>query len=111
MSGKTFQATVDAWNRGEIAVLCGHPASIGHGLNLQSAGNHICWYTLTWNREHYDQFNARVLRQGNEHQSVFVHRIMAEDTLDTAVAAALRKKDETQTGLLNALLDYAKGLR
>lgn len=97
-----------AWNNGEIPVLLGHPASVGHGLNLQGSGYHVVWHSLTWNFEHYDQFIKRVLRQGNKHKRVFVHHILAENTVDEAVLTALRYKDTTQKSLLAGLKDYAQ---
>lgn len=95
-----------AWNKGEIPVLLGQPASISHGLNLQDAGNHVIWHSLTWNFEHYDQFNKRVLRQGSTHSKVFVHHIVATDTIDEAILMALAFKDNTQKSLLAGLKDY-----
>jgi len=90
------------WNAGEITVLCGHPQAMGHGLNLQSCGHHICWYTPTWNYELYDQLNRRVYRQGQKNR-VIVHRILARKTVDTAVASALKTKGRGQNALLDAL--------
>lgn len=95
-----------AWNRGELPFLLGNPASISHGLNLQSAGNQVIWHSLTWNFEHYDQFIKRVRRQGNTYKQVFVHRIIARDTVDEAKIMALALKDNTQKSLLNGLKGY-----
>ena len=92
-----------AWNAGEIPVLLAQPQSIGHGLNLQGAGHHICWYTLTWNYELYDQFNKRVHRQGNKNQRVFVHKIKARGTIDQIVDMALKGKAKGQQALFDAL--------
>lgn len=97
-----------AWNRGELPVLYGHPQSMGHGLNLQGAGNHVCWYGMTWNRELYDQLNGRVRRQGSVHQTVFVHHLMARDTIDETMFWALRAKGKVQTALLDALKELRK---
>ncbi len=97
-----------AWNRGEIPVLLGQPQSIAHGLNLQNAGNHVIWHSLTWNFENYDQFNRRVLRQGNTHSKVFVHHIVAKDTVDELKLFALARKYRTQKDLFDALNTYLK---
>lgn len=91
------------WNAGKIPVLLGHPQSLAHGLNLQGSGRHIAWHSLTWNFELYDQFNRRVFRQGQKSKQVFIHHILAEDTVDEAVLAALKAKDKGQQALFNAL--------
>ena len=107
--GKGVSATkgkdiADDWNAGKIPVLLGNPASMSHGLNLQGCGNHVCWFTLTWNFENYDQFIKRVLRQGNTSKHVFVHHILAKDTIDDlAVLPLLKSKDHTQQGLFKGL--------
>jgi SNF2 family DNA or RNA helicase len=92
-----------AWNRGELPLLLGHPQSMGHGLNLQGAGNHVAWYTLPWAADLFDQFNGRVRRQGSKHQTVFVHTFLARDTMDVTVYWALRNKTKVQDALLSAL--------
>lgn len=94
-----------AWNRGELPVLFGHPASIGHGLNLQKAGNQVCWFSLTWNLELYQQFINRVQRQGSVHKQVWVHYLMANNTVDDIILRALRGKARVQDLLLDALAD------
>jgi SNF2 family DNA or RNA helicase len=76
--------------------------AMGHGLNLQASGNHICWYSLTWNYELYDQFNRRVYRQGQT-KRVIVHRILARGTLDETVAQVLSSKERGQNALFQAL--------
>lgn len=106
VSPKRSAELENAWNRGELPYLLGNPASISHGLNLQSAGNHVIWHSLTWNFEHYDQFIKRVRRQGNKYKQVFVHRIIARDTVDEAKIMALAFKDNTQKSLLNGLKGY-----
>lgn len=90
------------WNRGKIPVLLAHPTSVAHGLNLQAGGNAVCWFSLTWNLEEFDQFNARVWRQGQAKPVTF-HYIIARDTIDDNVLTALRAKDRTQKALMNAL--------
>lgn len=107
-SPKAAAKIEEAWNAGELPVLLGHPASVGHGLNLQGSGNHVIWHSLTWNFEHYDQFNKRVWRQGNKNSHVYVHHIIAENTVDEAVLMALKYKDHTQSSLLNGLKAYMK---
>jgi SNF2 family DNA or RNA helicase len=91
------------WNAGKIPLLLGHPQSIGHGLNLQQAGNHVCWYSPTWNLELHDQFNGRVRRQGQKSNRVFVHYLLARDTVDEIIYWAIKAKNKTQTSLLAAL--------
>lgn len=91
------------WNAGELPVLFGHPQAMGHGLNLQKCGHHIAWFSLTWDFELYDQFNRRVFRQGNTSKKVFIHHIIAKDTIDEAVLIALKQKRSGQNALFNAL--------
>lgn len=99
--GKQIEAD---WNAGRIPVLLGQPRSMGHGLNLQGCGNHVCWFTLTWNFENYDQFIRRVLRQGNKSKHVFVHHILSKDTVeDMVVLPLLKSKDHTQQALFKGL--------
>jgi len=101
---KDFPKVEDKWNRGEIEVLFGHPASIGHGLNLQgSNAKHVCWHSLPWDYDHYDQFNRRVRRQGNKSQKVFVHHIVAEGTLDELILVALGMKEKCQQALFEGI--------
>lgn len=95
-------ATIDRWNKGEIPLLLAHPASAGHGLNLQHGGNTIIWFGLNWSLELYQQFNARLHRQGQQ-KPVIVHHLVAQDTVDETVLEALANKDTTQRALLNAL--------
>lgn len=94
--------TINRWNRGEIAILLAHPASAGHGLNLQKGGNIAVWYGLNWSLELYQQFNARLHRQGQT-KPVVIHHLATKDTIDETVLAALARKDVTQAALLNAL--------
>lgn len=109
VSAKKSDALVDQWNRGELPVLCAHPASAGHGINLQGGNcNHVCFYSMFWDLELYEQFVRRVYRQGHTGKHVFVHHIIGENTVDEAILKAIRRKDRTQTALLDALRDYAK---
>ena len=79
-----------------------HPASAGHGLNLQSGGCTLVWYGLTWSLELYQQTNARLWRQGQQH-TVVIHHIITEGTIDKRIMAALRQKDKTQAALMDAV--------
>lgn len=107
VSAKRASSLERAWNSNELSVLLAHPASVGHGLNLQHGqARNVAWFTLTWNYELYDQFNRRVLRQGNTGHNVIVHHFVARNTIDSAVLAALRSKKRTQNLLLDALKTY-----
>lgn len=96
------------WNAGKLPVLLGHPQSIAHGLNLQEMGNHVCWHSLTWNYELYDQFIRRVLRQGNKAKKVFVHHIIAKSTIDEIMLGVVRSKKNGQNALFDALKNLNK---
>lgn len=97
-----------AWNAGDLPVLLGQPQSIAHGLNLQNSGNHIIWHSLTWNYENYDQFIRRIHRQGSVHDKVFVHHIVAKDTVDELKLFAMNKKFRTQRDLFDALNKFMR---
>ena len=90
------------WNNGEIPIAVIHPASAGHGLNLQSGGSTLIWFGLTWSLELYQQTNARLWRQGQK-STVVIHHIISKDTIDEDVMKALRLKEKTQTDLINAV--------
>ena len=90
------------WNAGEIPVAAIHPASAGHGLNLQAGGSTLVWFGLTWSLELYQQMNARLWRQGQE-EMVVIHHLIAKGTLDERVMAALEKKDCGQSALVDAV--------
>lgn len=106
-SAKQFSAIEDKWNRGEIELLFGHPQSIGHGLNLQGAGHHVCWHSPTWDYDLYDQFLRRVYRQGNKHKRVFNHRLIVSNSVEEVIYATLRQKHTGQQALFTALLELA----
>lgn len=93
---------VVAWNRGEIPLLLCHPASAGHGLNLQSGGHIIAWFGLPWSLELYQQANARLHRQG-QNQPVIVHHIVCKGTADEKVMNALGMKRDTQSAVIDFL--------
>lgn len=90
------------WNNGDISIAVIHPASAGHGLNLQNGGSTLIWFGLTWSLELYQQTNARLWRQGQK-RMVIIHHIISNDTIDEDVMKALRLKEKTQTGLINAV--------
>lgn len=90
------------WNRGEMNVVLCHPASAGHGLNLQEGGCTIIWFGLTWSLELYQQANARLWRQGQK-QTVVIHHILTKDTIDHRVMAAIDNKDTSQSALIEAV--------
>ena len=91
------------WNRGEIPVALIHPASAGHGLNLQSGGSTLVWFGITWSLEFYQQTVARLYRQGQSAKTVVVQHIIAKGTIDERILRALKRKDKTQTALIEAV--------
>lgn len=90
------------WNNGKIPVGVIHPASAGHGLNLQQGGSTLIWFGLTWSLELYEQMNARLYRQGQK-ETVVIHHIITKDTIDEDVMLALNRKEKTQSALINAV--------
>jgi SNF2 family DNA or RNA helicase len=95
---------VNGFNDGHIRHLCGHPASMGHGLNLQGRCHHVVWFGIPWNLEYYDQAIARVYRQGQKASKVHVYHVTATGTIDERVVKTLQKKDRTQEELLQSLI-------
>lgn len=93
---------IEDWNDGKIPVAVIHPASAGHGLNLQSGGSTLIWFGLTWSLELYQQTNARLYRQGQT-DTVIVHHIITKNTIDEDVLLALTKKEKTQDALIDAV--------
>jgi SNF2 family DNA or RNA helicase len=93
---------IQKWNRGEITIGLIHPASAGHGLNLQEGGSTLVWFGLTWSLELYQQTIARLYRQGHK-DTVVVHHIVTKGTIDERVLAALVKKEKTQDALIDAV--------
>jgi SNF2 family DNA or RNA helicase len=91
------------WNAGQIQVALAHPASTGHGLNLQQGGSAICWFTPTWSLELYQQMNARLYRQGQQAETVVITHIVTKDTVDGRVLRALGEKDRVQEALIEAV--------
>lgn len=93
---------IQSWNNGSIPVALIHPASAGHGLNIQSGGHILVWYGLTWSLELYQQTNARLWRQGQQN-TVTIHHIVCKNTVDEDVLSALANKDVTQEKLIAAV--------
>lgn len=110
--GTSMKETVriaDAWNAGAVKLLLAHPMAAGHGLNLQgSSGQHVAWFTLTWDYELLDQFNRRIYRSGTKAKHVTIHQLVARDTVDESVLSALRSKRKGQAALFAALKDQVK---
>ncbi len=93
---------IEDWNDGNIPIAVIHPASAGHGLNLQSGGSTLIWFGLTWSLELYQQTNARLYRQG-QNETVIIHHIITKGTIDEDVMTALTRKEETQASLIDAV--------
>ena len=93
---------INEWNDGCIPVAVIHPASAGHGLNLQAGGSTLIWFGLTWSLELYQQTNARLWRQG-QRDTVVIHHIITKDTIDEDVMRVLRMKAKTQDDLIQAV--------
>lgn len=99
---KTSKDIAD-WNSGKIPVAMIHPASAGHGLNLQTGGSTLVWFGLTWSLELYQQTNARLYRQGQTADTVVIQHIVAKGTIDEHILRALQAKDKTQSALIDAV--------
>ena len=95
--------SIEKWNNGKIPVALIHPASAGHGLNLQDGGSALVWFGLTWSLELYQQTNARLYRQGQSSDTVVIMHIVAKGTMDEQIIKALKKKDNTQSALIDAV--------
>ena len=104
---KTTQ-DINEWNAGKIPLALIHPASAGHGLNLQAGGSTLIWYGLTWSLELYQQTNARLWLQGQQ-QPVVIYHLITEGTIDENIMTALKQKDKTQLALINAVKANLKG--
>ena len=91
------------WNAGQIKVALIHPASAGHGLNLQQGGSFMIWFGLTWSLELYEQTNARLWRQGQKAKTVVIKHILTEGTIDRQIYEALLNKHVTQSALMSAV--------
>lgn len=95
--------SIRRWNKGELQVGLVHPASAGHGLNLQAGGSVIVWFGLTWSLELYDQTNARLWRQGQKATTVVVQHLITAGTIDERILDALQHKEKGQNALLDAV--------
>lgn len=95
--------SIKDWNAGKIEVGLIHPASCGHGINLQKGGSHIVFFGQTWSLELYQQTVARLWRQGQKSKTVVVQHILAKDTVDERILKALSEKDVTQSALIEAV--------
>ncbi len=95
--------SIEMWNKGTFAVGLIHPASAGHGLNLQSGGSHLVWFGLTWSLELYQQTNARLWRQGQTSETVVIQHIVTKGTVDEQIMKALKSKDTSQSALIDAV--------
>lgn len=98
-----MEMLVDEFNGGRIPVLLGHPGSMGHGLNLQQSCHHIIWFSVPWDLDFYDQTIARIYRQGQQSDTVYVYHIVARATKDDDIRETLDQKDADQQKLLRAL--------
>jgi SNF2 family DNA or RNA helicase len=98
---------IDAWNAGKIKVLAVHPRSAGHGLNLQQGGHDMVWYGPTWSLEEHQQTIARIYRQGQANR-VIINTLVAADTVDELICAALGAKDNEQKTLINLIKSIKK---
>lgn len=99
----TTEDSIRKWNKGEITVGLIHPASVGHGLNLQKGGSTLVWFGLTWSLELYQQTVARLWRQGQTADTVVIQHIVTEGTIDERILKALSEKDGTQSALIDAV--------
>ena len=95
--------SIDKWNEGKIPVGLVHPASAGHGLNLQEGGSTIIWFGLTWSLELYQQTNARLYRQGQNDSTVVIEHIITAGTIDEKIMKVLSKKNKVQSDLIDAV--------
>lgn len=98
----TLKSSIERWNKGEIKVLLLHPASAGHGLNLQFGGSDLIWFSPTWNLEHWLQTNARVIRRGAKYK-ITVWRLLIKGTRDMKVAKRIESKDSNQAFLMGEI--------
>jgi SNF2 family DNA or RNA helicase len=102
VSASTATKLINQWNRGELPLLLCHPASLSHGVNLQTGGHTVLWYGLTWSLEQYLQLNKRLHRNGQK-SAVVIHHLIVPDSVDERVMKALKAKFKTQSELLDYL--------
>lgn len=103
------ESAIRRWNEGKVQIGLIHPASAGHGLNLQSGGSTLIWFGLTWSLELYEQTNARLYRQGQKADTVVIEHIITKGTIDEEILKALERKDCVQGALINAVKVSLKG--
>ncbi len=109
LSEKALDRILIDWRQNKIQLLCGHPASIGHGLNLQgSECDSLVWFSLPWSLELYKQMNARLIGGHRRQRATVIHHLVARDTFDEVVYATLESKHQTQEKLKAAVNDYRK---
>ena len=101
--------SIRKWNAKELQVGLIHPASAGHGLNLQSGGSTMVWFGLTWSLELYQQTVARLWRQGQTENTVVIQHIVTAGTIDERILKALEQKDNTQSALIDAVKAEVSG--
>ena len=101
--------SIRKWNGKELQVGLIHPASAGHGLNLQSGGSTMVWFGLTWSLELYQQTVARLWRQGQTEKTVVIQHIVTAGTIDERILKALEQKDNTQSALIDAVKAEVSG--
>ena len=101
---------IQTWNDRKIQVGLIHPASAGHGLNLQSGGNHLVWFSLTWSLELYQQTVARLWRQGQRSDTVVVQHLITTGTIDERIMKVLSGKAKTQDALIDAVKAELEGV-
>ena len=101
---------ISDWNDGKIPVAVIHPASAGHGLNIQEGGSTLIWFGLTWSLELYQQTNARLWRQGQKSNTVIIHHIISKGTIDEQIMKALQSKERTQSALIEAVKTQIGGI-
>lgn len=104
------EGAIRRWNEGKVQVGLIHPASAGHGLNLQNGGSTLIWFGLTWSLELYEQTNARLYRQGQKSKTVVIEHIITKGTIDEEILKALELKDCVQGALINAVKVSLKGV-
>lgn len=105
-SAAASSQTLKRWNHGKIKLLCCHPQSVGHGLNMQSGGNVLVWLSPDWSLERTQQMDARVYRQGQKNK-VFIYTMACKETIDNTIIQVLARKGAGQNSLINALKQYS----
>ncbi len=106
LTGGKLERAIDSFNAGSVPILLGHPASMGHGLNLQGSCHHVIWFGIPWNLEYYDQAIARVYRQGQKSKHVIIYHLVAKSTIDERIIEVLTNKDRTQQDFLRAIKEH-----